>query len=33
MDFEWPDDSRTSNKRDEIRAASLPQGSTPLNRK
>src|SRR6516164_4031654 len=29
MDFEWPNDSRTSNKRDEIRAASLPQGSIP----
>ena len=26
-------DSRTSNKRDEIRSASFPQGSNPLNRK
>ena len=30
MDFGGPNDSRTSNKRDEIRAASIPQGSTPL---
>jgi hypothetical protein len=29
MDFKWPNDTRTSNKRDEIRAASLPQGSIP----
>jgi hypothetical protein len=33
MDFERPNNSRTSNKRDEIRAAYSPQGSTPLGRK